>query len=54
VKSESNIRKSIKNWLVLFITALILSGITAFALETELGWLTGFFKQQWLVLLLDT
>ena len=31
--------KTIRRWLVFFIVALILSGVTAFALETELGWL---------------
>lgn len=29
----------IRRWLVFFIVALVLSGITAFALETELSWL---------------
>lgn len=31
--------RSIQNWIVFFITALIISGATAFMLETELAWL---------------
>lgn len=33
-------RKTIKTWILIFIIALILSGVTAFALETELAWLS--------------
>lgn len=33
--------KSIRNWIVFFIVALAVSGVTAFALETELKWLVG-------------
>ena len=32
-------QKLIRRWLLLFIVCLILSGLTAFALETELTWL---------------
>lgn len=39
MRAEYKIRKSIRNWLLFFISALIVSGITAFALETELAWL---------------
>ncbi len=39
MKSENEIRQSIRRWVLFFITALLLSGITAFALETELGWI---------------
>jgi hypothetical protein len=39
MKPEYKIRRSIRRWLLFFISALILSGITAFALETELAWL---------------
>jgi hypothetical protein len=42
MKSEIVIRKSIRNWVLIFIVALILSGVTAFALETELAWLDEF------------
>ena len=33
MKPEDEIRRSIRRWLLFFISALILSGITAFALE---------------------
>jgi len=39
---EILLRKSIRNWSLFFIMALILSGITAFALETELAWLNDY------------
>ena len=39
MKSETAIRKSIRNWVRFFIIALATSGLTAFALETELKWL---------------
>ena len=39
MKPEYKIRRSLRNWLLFFISALVLSGITAFALETELAWL---------------
>ena len=42
MKSEISLRKSIRNWTIFFIAALILSGITAFALESELAWLDGY------------
>ena len=34
-----SLKRAIKIWIVVFIAALALSGITAFALETELAWL---------------
>jgi hypothetical protein len=43
MKSEISLRKSIRNWTLFFITALILSGVTAFALESELAWLNDYF-----------
>jgi len=43
MRPEDDIRKSIRNWILFFIIGLTLSGITAFALETELGWLDHFF-----------
>jgi hypothetical protein len=46
MKSENAIRKSIRNWMMFFIVALVLSGVTAFALETELGWLNHFFSNR--------
>src|SRR5215467_14216387 len=35
--------KSIRAWIIFFIIALVLSGCTAFALETELAWLDQLF-----------
>ncbi len=35
-----SLQKTIKVWILFFIIALILSGVTAFALETELFWLS--------------
>ena len=37
--SENETLRSIRRWVIFFILALVLSGITAFALETELHWL---------------
>ncbi len=34
-------RKLVRRWIIFFIIALVLSGLTAFALETELSWLLG-------------
>jgi hypothetical protein len=42
--SENAIRKSIRNWVIFFIVALVISGVTAFAMETELVWLDHLFK----------
>jgi hypothetical protein len=44
LNTEIEIRKSIRNWVLVFVIALVLSGITAFALETELAWLDYLFK----------
>jgi hypothetical protein len=38
--------KHIRIWLVLLIVALLLSGITAFAIETELSWICGWWPEQ--------
>jgi len=37
--TEANHLRRIRFWLALFIAGLVLSGITAFPLQTELGWL---------------
>ena len=37
--------KSIRRWIVFFIVALAVSGVTAFALETELHWLLSVLPQ---------
>jgi hypothetical protein len=39
IMEEIRLKRSIRGWIVFFIVALILSGCTAFALETELRWL---------------
>jgi hypothetical protein len=39
MKAEQQLRRQIKRWLVVFIVFLILSGASAFPLETELAWL---------------
>ena len=41
MKTEQALHKSIRRWLVLFMVLLVLSGITAFPLETELSLLAG-------------
>jgi hypothetical protein len=38
-RTASQHRRRIRIWLVLFISGLVLSGLTAFPLQTELGWL---------------
>ena len=42
MKSEVSLIKSIRNWTLFFITALILSGVIAFALQSELAWLNDY------------
>lgn len=39
MKADLALKKNIRNWIIFFIVALVISGITAFALETELAWL---------------
>ena len=34
-------RKLVRRWIIFFIIALVFSGLTAFALQTELSWLLG-------------
>ena len=38
----------IRFWLAIVIVGLVLSGITAFPLQIELGWLVSFFRTSWL------
>ncbi len=40
--SEAQRLRSIQIWLGIFIAGLVLSGVTAFPLERETGWLAGF------------
>jgi hypothetical protein len=35
-------------WLAIFIVGLFLSGVTAFPLQTELGWLVSVLRTSWL------
>ena len=44
--SSQSLQKTIKIWIIIFIIALILSGVTAFALETELAWLHSLLHDQ--------
>jgi hypothetical protein len=39
-----NIEKNIRRWIIFFMTALALSGLTAIPLEMELNFLSGFFS----------
>jgi hypothetical protein len=39
MKQIKSLRISIRRWLIFFITALLLSGITAFPIETGLSWI---------------
>jgi len=54
VQSEIQLRKQIKRWIILFMVFLVLSGITAFPIETELKWLVNHnsvfpdFVREWL------
>lgn len=40
MKTEIQLKSKIREWIVLFIVFLVLSGITAFPIETELAFLT--------------
>ena len=44
--STGKLRKEIRAWILFFIIALLLSGITAFAVETELRWLCSWWPGQ--------
>ncbi|WP_121808464.1 hypothetical protein [Mucilaginibacter kameinonensis] len=54
MKTEPELRKKIKTWVVVFIIGLVLSGVTAFPIETELAWLANHasafpgFLQDWI------
>lgn len=39
MKTEPELRRRVKTWVIVFIIGLVLSGITAFPIETELAWL---------------
>lgn len=46
MQNSESLKKTIRVWIALFIIALVLSGITAFALETELAWLNSLFQNK--------
>jgi hypothetical protein len=46
--TQSDHLRRIRFWLATFIIGLVLSGITAFPLETELGWLVSLLHASWL------
>ncbi len=46
MQRAESLRRGIKRWIVIFIVSLIISGVTAFALETELRWLSIFFNNK--------
>ena len=46
--TESDHLCRIRCWLAVFIAGLVLSGITAFPLQTELGWLVSLLHARWL------
>lgn len=54
MKTEPELRKKIKTWVIVFIIGLVISGVTAFPIETELSWLAGHssifpaFMQDWI------
>lgn len=56
---QTLIKKSIRAWLIFFILSLLFSGVTAFAVETELKWVLSWwpFKEgmlyQWLMTCYD-
>ena len=46
MQSSESLKKAIRLWIIIFIIALVLSGVTAFALETELAWLNSLFENK--------
>jgi hypothetical protein len=46
--TRSDHLRCIRRWLAVFIVGLVLSGITAFPLETELNWLASILQADWL------
>jgi hypothetical protein len=45
---QSDQLRRIRFWLAVFMVGLILSGITAFPLKTEINWLVSFLRASWL------
>ncbi|RKT07195.1 hypothetical protein BX286_5250 [Streptomyces sp. 3211.6] len=48
MSERSALQRRIRAWLVLFLVCLVLSGLTAFPLVTELHWANGLVSSQWL------
>ena len=46
MQNSASIRRVIRIWIIIFIVALILSGVTAFALETGLAWLNDLMRDK--------
>jgi hypothetical protein len=46
--AQSEYLRRIRFWLAVFMVGLTLSGITAFPLQTKLGWLVSFLHTSWL------
>lgn len=44
--NTTKLQKETRAWIIFFIIALLLSGITAFPLETELNWVCSWWPQQ--------
>lgn len=45
MEERIRLKKAIRSWMVFFIVALLLSGITAFAIETELHWVLSWWPE---------
>lgn len=45
MKTESEILRSIRRWVVFFIVSLIISGLTAFPIESELAWVCSWWPE---------
>jgi hypothetical protein len=46
--TQSDHLRRIRFWLTVFIAGLVLSGITAFPLQSELGWFVSMLHESWL------
>lgn len=45
MRERIRLKRSIRKWMIFFITALMLSGITAFPVETELKWVLSWWPE---------
>jgi hypothetical protein len=45
-KKKRDLERSIRNWMIFFIISLVFSGITAFAIETELQWICSWWPDK--------